>query len=209
MKLASRLQYAGLIWIVIAAFGCGSKAKRNASLGSESASSEISDATYYFLAMENPAAEKTVGLYHARTGKRIGTVSKKFAAQLKMQGSGKLVSGQVVSYSRVPSAGISAVPVAAEWGLSASGEPMVPFRTVSVDPRVFPLGSVLMIRETAGMSLPDGTTHDGIWKAADTGGAVRNRDIDFFVGRKEWGAVLNSHGVLGKRPLTIEVLSRD
>jgi 3D (Asp-Asp-Asp) domain-containing protein len=206
MKFASSLKYSGLIWIAFITWGCGPKPAGTSAFASRSASSILSRSTYYYLAIEDPSAEKTIGLYHARTKERIATVSKKFAAELRLQGSGKLSSGLVVGYSRAKSDGISALPVDSEWGQSASDEPLVPFRTIAVDPRTFPLGSVVLIRETIGMPLPDGSLHDGIWKAVDTGGAIKNRDIDFFVGRKEWGTFLDSYGVIGNRPLTLEIL---
>jgi 3D (Asp-Asp-Asp) domain-containing protein len=58
----------------------------------------------------------------------------------------------------------------------------IPMRTVAVDPRVIPRRTRLFIRETVGMTLPDGTEHDGFWYASDTGGAIRGAKIDLFTG---------------------------
>lgn len=63
---------------------------------------------------------------------------------------------------------------------------LVPFRTVAVDPRCIPLGSVLFIPKLRGKSFIqyDGTSavHDGYVFAGDTGGAIKLRHIDFFSG---------------------------
>jgi 3D (Asp-Asp-Asp) domain-containing protein len=57
-----------------------------------------------------------------------------------------------------------------------------PMRTVAVDPKVFPRHSVLFIKETVGLRMPDGTVHDGYWYASDVGSAIRGRRIDLFTG---------------------------
>ena len=57
-----------------------------------------------------------------------------------------------------------------------------PMRTVAVDPRIFPRHSVIYIKETVGLPMPDGTTHDGFWYASDVGGAIKGQRIDLFTG---------------------------
>jgi 3D (Asp-Asp-Asp) domain-containing protein len=55
-------------------------------------------------------------------------------------------------------------------------------RTVAVDPTVFPRHSVLFIKETVGLKMPDGSAHDGYWYASDVGGAIKGQRIDLFTG---------------------------
>ncbi len=57
-----------------------------------------------------------------------------------------------------------------------------PMRTVAVDPRVFPRHSILFIKETVGLKMPDGSAHDGYWYASDVGGAIKGARIDLFTG---------------------------
>jgi 3D (Asp-Asp-Asp) domain-containing protein len=59
---------------------------------------------------------------------------------------------------------------------------LAPMRTVAVDPKVFPRHSVLFIKETVGLKLPDGSAHDGFWYASDVGGAIKGARIDLFTG---------------------------
>jgi 3D (Asp-Asp-Asp) domain-containing protein len=59
---------------------------------------------------------------------------------------------------------------------------LMPMRTVAVDPSVFPRHSVLFIKETVGMKLPDGTIHDGFWYASDVGRAIKGLRVDLFTG---------------------------
>ncbi len=58
----------------------------------------------------------------------------------------------------------------------------VPMRTLAVDPRVVPKGSVVFIPETVGLTLPDGEMHDGLWYASDVGGAIKGDRIDLYTG---------------------------
>ncbi len=59
---------------------------------------------------------------------------------------------------------------------------LTPMRTVAVDPSIFPRHSVLFIKETVGMRLPDGTLHDGFWYASDVGRAIKGLRVDLFTG---------------------------
>jgi 3D (Asp-Asp-Asp) domain-containing protein len=59
---------------------------------------------------------------------------------------------------------------------------LAPMRTVAVDPKIFPRHSVLFIKETVGLKLPDGGVHDGYWYASDVGGAIKGQRIDLFTG---------------------------
>jgi 3D (Asp-Asp-Asp) domain-containing protein len=58
----------------------------------------------------------------------------------------------------------------------------VPMRTLAVDPDVVPKGSVVFIKETVGLPMPDGGVHDGLWYASDVGGAIKGQRIDLYTG---------------------------
>ncbi len=55
-------------------------------------------------------------------------------------------------------------------------------RTVAVDPKIIPRRTVLFIKETVGLPMPDGGTHDGYWYASDIGGAIKGLKLDLFSG---------------------------
>lgn len=55
-------------------------------------------------------------------------------------------------------------------------------RTVAVDPKVIPRRTVIFIKETVGLPMPDGAKHDGYWYASDIGGAVKGLKLDLFSG---------------------------
>lgn len=88
-------------------------------------------------------------------------------------------------------------PILATFGLKATlyhgghgmsdrdslGCKVVPMRTAAVDGVKVPRHSLLFIKETVGLPLPDGRKHDGYWYASDTGGAIHAGRIDLFTGQ--------------------------
>lgn len=67
--------------------------------------------------------------------------------------------------------------------LDSLGCRVVAMRTVAVDTSLIPRRSILFIKETVGLKLPDGSVHDGYWYASDTGGAIKGKRIDLYTGR--------------------------
>ena len=60
---------------------------------------------------------------------------------------------------------------------------VVPMRTAAVDGINVKRHSVLFIKETVGLPMPDGRPHDGYWFASDVGGAIHPGRIDLFTGQ--------------------------
>lgn len=67
--------------------------------------------------------------------------------------------------------------------LDSLGCKVVAMRTVAVDKNLIPKRSVLFIKETVGLKMPDGSVHDGYWYASDTGGAIKGQRIDLYTGK--------------------------
>lgn len=72
------------------------------------------------------------------------------------------------------------------YGDGVKGYRLVPFRTIAVDKKTIPFGSVIFIPGAQGIEiqLPTGMTakHDGYFFAGDTGGAIKGSHIDVFCG---------------------------
>jgi 3D (Asp-Asp-Asp) domain-containing protein len=66
--------------------------------------------------------------------------------------------------------------------LDSLGCKVAAMRTVAVDPKVIPRRTVIFIKETVGLPMPDGGTHDGYWYASDIGGAIKGLKLDLFSG---------------------------
>jgi 3D (Asp-Asp-Asp) domain-containing protein len=91
----------------------------------------------------------------------------------------------------------SAAENASDWKLRATlyhggrgmrardslGCPVSPMRTVAADRALVSRHTIIFIKETVGMPLPDGAVHDGYWYVSDVGGAIRGERIDLFTGR--------------------------
>ena len=112
----------------------------------------------------------------------IADVSKEFASQLTLQGTGKLRDGRVLNIwgacncKRSPCFNVTQ----AQWGTAGSGKSLQPIRTVAVDPKVVKLGSLLYVPLLEGRTMPGrapwgGFVHDGCVVADDTGGHIFDR----------------------------------
>jgi 3D (Asp-Asp-Asp) domain-containing protein len=135
-----------------------------------------------------------VTLYgHTAACEPIAETTREFAYELTIQGTGKLRDGRVVNVwgpcncPRSPCWRVTEQ----QWGTAGTGRALHPFRTVAVDPKLVKLGSLLHIPLLEGRMMPGrppwgGYVHDGCVVADDTGGAIRGRQIDLFVGRRGW-----------------------
>ncbi|HTF80588.1 MAG TPA: 3D domain-containing protein, partial [Cytophagales bacterium] len=76
--------------------------------------------------------------------------------------------------------------VSTGYGHGVKGYKLIPFRTIAVDAKVIPYGTVLYIPAARGIAiiLANGTTvvHDGYFFAGDTGAALKGAHVDFFTG---------------------------
>ncbi|MDX2088087.1 MAG: 3D domain-containing protein [Kofleriaceae bacterium] len=133
--------------------------------------------------------------------KPLAQVSKEFAAQLTLQGTGLLKDGRVIniwghcSCERSPCFKVTPT----KWGTSGTGRPLQPFRTVAVDPKVIKLGSLLYVPLLEGRTMPGrspwgGFVHDGCVVAEDTGGGIDGNQLDLFVGRKGYYLGISGSG---------------
>ncbi len=77
---------------------------------------------------------------------------------------------------------------------------VIPMRTAAVDGVTVPRHSLLFIKETVGLKMPDGRLHDGYWYATDLGGAIREGRIDLFTGQ-------NAHSMAPLMPLNLAKLT--
>jgi 3D (Asp-Asp-Asp) domain-containing protein len=66
--------------------------------------------------------------------------------------------------------------------LDSLGCKVVAMRTAAVDGIDLPRHTILFIKETVGLPMPDGSRHDGFWYASDVGGAIHKGRIDLFTG---------------------------
>ena len=124
--------------------------------------------------------------------------SERFACALQLEGSGLLKDDRVVNTTGFCNYGYSSGnkdrfgrplatcfeeldPKEYPFGRGAGIRPLIPFKSVAVDPRQVHIGEPLYVPEFDGLVLPDGSIHDGCVRADDTGGGIKGRKMDFFV----------------------------
>ena len=143
----------------------------------------------------------------------IRNVPREFHDAVCVQGSGRLSTGQTVSFARRDCECAAICPRTDQkicfdvldqtrfpWGRGATGGAITPLRTVAVDPKEIPLGTTLYIPEYHGLRGPDGKAHDGCFVAEDRGLKVVGKHVDVFTGNptttKSWNqAVPSNQGV--------------
>jgi 3D (Asp-Asp-Asp) domain-containing protein len=146
-------------------------------------------------------APDTVTIYEPKSCTAIADVSRDFAAQLELQGTGKLRDGRVLNiWGACPCERKPCFKVTAnKWGTAGTGKPLQPFRTVAVDRTLIKLGSLLYVPLLEGRTMPGrapwgGFVHDGCVVADDTGGGIKGHQLDLFVGRKAYFLGLSGQG---------------
>lgn len=142
---------------------------------------------FYWIAMQDKYDQEfdEVDLY-TRDGYFLGTYPERFVSSLRMEGSGWLADGRVINYNGRCRYGVGTCyetldPHTHPYGRGAGQQPLIPFKSVAVDPALIPIGEPLYIPEFDGLFLPDGSIHDGCVRADDTGGNIKKREMDFFV----------------------------
>jgi len=104
-----------------------------------------------------------------REGRVIAHVGARFRRQLDVEGSARLRDGRVVNVEGMFEGQSRFLVIEhAPFGVGAPGYKLVPYRTVSVDPKRIALGTVLFIPVLVGVRLPSGEFHDGFCFAHDT-----------------------------------------
>ena len=71
------------------------------------------------------------------------------------------------------------------YGEGVNGLCLIPYHTIAADLEVYPVGTIIYIPRAAGIKLPNGSIHNGVFVVRDTGGAFRGvgaKRVDLFVG---------------------------
>jgi 3D (Asp-Asp-Asp) domain-containing protein len=148
--------------------------------------------TFYYLVDEADYKPSTRWAIRDMRGNVIARTSFNFRRHLLMEGSGRLRDGRVVTYQRHLHGEARFRVTKHEYGAGIGTCPLVPYRTIAVDPKLIPFGTRVFIPQFVGIELPDGTKHDGFFMAHDRSHYVRGGHIDLFM----------KHGKKSVRPFT-------
>ena len=177
---------------------------------SASAESEIIGTfrnTYYYIAFEDDYLNEVpkIPLY-TMNDQVLAVVRRSFYNALKIEGTGKLHDGRIVNFAGIKKGTVRYHVTPHEFGDGVGSCGIIPFHSIAVDPTQIPLGSLVMIDETVDMILPDGTFHNGLWRAEDVGSAIKGDHIDLFTGSRHDARVLQAHGITHMQRLTVRMV---
>lgn len=163
----------------------------------------VMNPSFYNIAKETDQETGADTVVLDKTGKPLATVKASFYKRLALEGTGRLLDGRLLNYwdKLYGTMRFSEVP----FPTGARAARIYPFKSVAIDRATIPMGSRLYIPITKGIKLPDGTTHDGFWRADDTGSAIKGNRIDLFTGDHNW-KILEAQGVIHGKDLEVEVL---
>lgn len=164
----------------------------------------IMNPSFYNIAVES---EKETGddmIVFSPEGKPLVEVRESFYKRLTLEGTGMLRDGRLLNFHSKKDGNIrfQFVP----YPIGARNARIYAFKSVAVDPKFIPLGARLFIPKTKGIKLPDGTIHDGFWRADDVGSAIKGNRLDLFTGEYKW-KILEEQGVIHGKDLEVEILN--
>jgi len=161
--------------------------------------------TFYWIVDETSSrydGKRETELRESR-GRVIAKTHSRFRKDLVMEGTGWLRDGRTVRFDRTVNGEHRFRIIRSRYGVTATGCPTVPYRTVAVDPSFVTLGSKVYIPKLQGTVLPDGSKHDGIFVANDRGN-FRGAHVDVFVGIGPGGTrPFNRHGNRSRSFVTV------
>lgn len=173
-----------VLLVALAILGATAPANAKSSAPKKSATkvaktSEKYFATTYLVPEQGEYAGKRTEWLLSRSDKKLALVARAFAKAARMNGTARLANGKRL-HCIFPGGRCKVLKIRTTTG--ATGVPLRAFRSIAADPHFLPLGSRVFIAEFAGLRLPNGAVHDGIFAVEDTGGRIRGHHIDIFVG---------------------------
>lgn len=118
--------------------------------------------------------------------RELAWADEELVKQIAMEGSGYLPDGRLLNIacacpypdSRFIVVDTSKTP----WGYDAQKKPLIPFKSIAVDPTLVPAGTTVYIEAFRGLKLSETLVHDGCFVASDTGYTISDRHIDIYTG---------------------------
>ncbi|MCO5143991.1 MAG: 3D domain-containing protein [Oligoflexia bacterium] len=164
--------------------------------------------TFYWVALEQDDGATRDKELKDMEGNVLARVSDKFFRSIRLEGTGRLLDGRVLNYAGRIGSDIRYLvcPPEAPYGYGVNLIPLVPFRSVAVDPSVVPIGSRVYIPQVIGAELPNGEIHDGYFMAVDIGDAIKNKRIDMFTSFGDQSAVFRRAGLDNMKPTAVYIV---
>ncbi len=156
--------------------------------------------TYYWAVEETEYPTSRSSALYLADGQLLGRFSSAFVRAFKVEAAAKLKDGRLISYlKRANRAKV------VDRFLGCGGHKLTDLKSIAVDPRLIPLGSVVYIPQAENVTV-DGQTLSGVFFAHDVGSAIKGKHIDIFVGRKQNMDAFSSAGMGGTGGVDVYIL---
>lgn len=156
--------------------------------------------TYYWAVEEAEYPTSSAQPLYLSDGSLLGRFSSAFIKAFKTEAAAKLKDGRCISYLK--RRGRAQV---VEKFLGYGGHKLEELKSIAVDPRLIPIGSVVYIPQAENVVV-DGKPQSGIFYAHDIGSAVKGKHIDIFVGSKGNMAAFSLAGMRSAGSVDVYVL---
>ncbi|HTW91276.1 MAG TPA: 3D domain-containing protein [bacterium] len=156
--------------------------------------------TYYWAVDEAEYPTSRSSAIYLADGQLLGRFSSAFVKAFREEAAACLKDGRRISYLKQA----NRAQVVDEY-LGCSGHRLTELRSIAVDPRIIPLGSIVYIPQAENVSI-DGQVLGGVFYAHDVGTAVRGKHIDIFVGRKQNMDAFTSAGMGSSSGVDVYIL---
>jgi 3D (Asp-Asp-Asp) domain-containing protein len=156
--------------------------------------------TYYWAVDEAEYPTSRSSPLYLADGQLLGRFSSAFVKAFRVEAAACLKDGRRISYMKRA----NRVEVVDEF-LGCGGHTLADLRSIAVDPRLIPLGSVVYIPQAENVTV-DGHTLGGVFYAHDVGSAIKGKHIDIFVGRKQNMDAFTSAGMGSSSGVDVYIL---
>lgn len=156
--------------------------------------------TYYWAVEEAEYPTSRSSPLYLADGQLLGRFSSAFVKAFRVEAAACLKDGRRISYmKRANRAEV------VDRFLGYGGYTLAELKSIAVDPRVIPIGSVVYIPQAENVTV-DGQTLGGVFYAHDIGSAIKGKHIDIFVGRKKNMDAFSSAGMGGTSGVDVYIL---
>ncbi len=156
--------------------------------------------TYYWAVDETEYPTSRSSPIYLADGQLLGRFSSAFVKAFRVEAAARLRDGRRISYlKRANRAQV------VDQFLGYGGHRLTELKSIAVDPRLIPLGSIVYIPQAENVSI-NGQTLGGVFHAHDIGSAIKGKHIDIFVGRKQYMDAFASAGMASASGVDVYVL---
>jgi len=156
--------------------------------------------TYYWAVEENEYPTSRSSPIYLADGQLLGRFSAAFVKAFRVEAAARLKDGRRISYLKQS----DRAKVVDEY-LGYGGHKLAELKSIAVDPRLIPVGSVVYIPQAENVAV-DGRTLSGVFYAHDVGSAIKGKHIDIFVGRKQNMDAFTSAGMGSSSGVDVYIL---